>query len=172
MLFFTSDTHFTDRRVLVIDKRPFKTLEEHDAALITNWNSLVGHGDEIWHLGDFAKGDRAHVELLMNQLNGTKHLIIGNNDPVATTSAKGWASVQHYAELHVEGRHLILCHYAFRTWNQIGKGSINLHGHSHGMLKKQTRQYDVGVDAQNYRPVTLDEILPARLKKPAASAAR
>lgn len=171
-LFFTSDTHFSDRRVLVIDRRPFKTLEEHDAALIANWNAVVNQRDEVWHLGDFAKGSRAHVEDLLDQLHGTKHLIVGNNDPETTTGARGWSSVQHYAELHVEGWHLILCHYAFRTWNQIGKGSINLHGHSHGKLKKQTRQYDVGVDAHDYRPVTLEQILPARIKRPKSKTAR
>ena len=56
MLFFTSDTHFTDPRVLGIDRRPFASLAEHDAALIRLWNETVGDGDEIWHLGDFARG--------------------------------------------------------------------------------------------------------------------
>ena len=48
----------------------------------------------------------------------------------------------------------------------MSKGSINLHGHSHGMLKEQTRQYDVGVDAWDYRPVTLDIILTTRRRSP------
>jgi len=36
MLYFTSDTHFADPRVLRIDRRPFASMPEHDAALITN----------------------------------------------------------------------------------------------------------------------------------------
>ncbi|EJB06007.1 hypothetical protein Rleg9DRAFT_4907 [Rhizobium leguminosarum bv. trifolii WSM597] len=96
---------------------------------------------------------------LLARLNGRKHLIVGNNDPTTTTSSPGWESVQHYAELRHEGRHLILCHYAFRTWNQMGKKSINLHGHSHGRLKPLLRQYDVGVDGQELRPVTLELVL-------------
>ena len=35
---------------------------------------------------------------------------------------------------------LVLCHYAFRTWKNMGRGWIDLHGHSHGKLKPQTRQ--------------------------------
>jgi calcineurin-like phosphoesterase family protein len=93
------------------------------------------------------------------QLNGSKHLIIGNNDPVETTSSIGWSSVQHYAEVTIGGHHLILCHYPFRTWNQMGKKSINLHGHSHGTLKPMLRQFDVGVDPRDLHPATLDEIL-------------
>ena len=42
--FFTSDTHFGDIRVLRIDKRPFKGVPEHDAALVANWNATVAPG--------------------------------------------------------------------------------------------------------------------------------
>lgn len=157
MLYFTSDTHFADPRVLRIDRRPFASVAEHDAALIENWNEVVGADDEVWHLGDFARGPREHVEALLVRLHGRKHLVIGNNDPEATTGATGWSSVQHYAEMTIEGRLLVLCHYPFRTWNQMGKKSIDLHGHSHGRLKPLPRQYDVGVDAQGLRPVALEQ---------------
>lgn len=159
MIYFTSDTHFGDARVLRIDRRPFASMVEHDAALIDNWNRIVKPHDEVWHLGDFSAKRPGLAEGLLAQLNGTKHLIIGNNDPVATTAAAGWASVQHYVELTVDGQLLILCHYPFRTWNQMGKRSINLHGHSHGRLKPMPRQFDVGIDPQGLQPRTLSEIL-------------
>jgi calcineurin-like phosphoesterase family protein len=163
MIFFTSDTHFADRRVLLIDRRPFASMKAHDEALVELWNNHVGPEDEVWHLGDFTRGGPpGYADELLAALNGRKHLIIGNNDDEATISAKGWASVQHYAELVIDGKLLILCHYPFRTWNQIGKKSINLHGHSHGKLKPITRQYDVGVDAQDFHPVTLETILRTR----------
>jgi calcineurin-like phosphoesterase family protein len=159
MLFFTSDTHFGDTRVLRIDRRPFKTVAAHDEALIRFWNEAVKPSDELWHLGDFARGSAERVAELLAALNGRKHLIIGNNDPPTTVTAIGWASIQHYAEMTVDGQLLILCHYPFRTWNQMGKKSINLHGHSHGRLKKMPRQYDVGVDPQALRPATLQQII-------------
>jgi calcineurin-like phosphoesterase family protein len=40
----------------------------------------------------------------------------------------------------------------------MGKGSINLHGHSHGRLKPLPRQFDV-VDVWDFRPISLAEIL-------------
>lgn len=165
MLFFTSDTHFGDSRVLRIDRRPFTTIKAHDEALIAFWNETVRPQDEIWHLGDFTRGGPdGYADYLLSALNGTKHLIIGNNDDEKTISASGWVSAQHYAELTIEGRQLILCHYPFRTWNNIGRKSINLHGHSHGKLKPVTRQFDVGVDARNYRPTTLEALLSSRLR--------
>lgn len=158
-IFFTSDTHFGDPRALRIDRRPFPSLEAHDAALVANWNAVVGPDDEIWHLGDFALGPPPErIAALLAALDGTKHLVIGNNDAPETIGQPGWGSTQHYAEITVEGVHLVLCHYAFRTWNRMGTGVLNLHGHSHGKLKPATRQYDVGVDARNFRPVSLGQI--------------
>ena len=162
-VYFTSDTHFGDPRVLRIDKRPFKTLQEHDAALTARWNEVVSPADEVWHLGDFALHvDGPRIEELLAALRGRKHLITGNNDGPDTLGASGWASVQAYAEVQVDDRALVLCHYAFRTWKNMGRGWLDLHGHSHGLLKRQTRQYDVGVDVWDYRPVTLETILSTR----------
>lgn len=164
MIYFTGDTHFGDPRVLRIDRRPFENVSEHDAALVQNWNAIIGVDDDVWHLGDFISkaGD---CTKLLGMLNGRKHLIVGNNDPETTKCSTGWSSVQHYAELRDGHHHLILCHYAFRTWNQMGKGSINLHGHSHGRLKPVPRQFDVGVDAQGLSPVRLEKLLSSRPKR-------
>jgi calcineurin-like phosphoesterase family protein len=40
----------------------------------------------------------------------------------------------------------------------MARGVLNLHGHSHGRLKPQPRQVDVGVDVWDFRPVTLARI--------------
>lgn len=157
-VFFTADTHFGDARWLALARRPFASVAAMDEAMVAAWNAAVGPADTIWHLGDVARraGD---VAALLARLNGTKHLIRGNNDPPAAGEAPGWASVGDYAEIAVEGRRLVLCHYPFRSWNGQGKGTINLHGHSHGRLKPMPRQFDIGVDAQGYRPVTLDDLV-------------
>lgn len=159
--FFTSDTHFGDHRVLNLYPRPFADVAEMDAELIRRWNSRVGPEDDVWHLGDFARTARRATDIL-SQLQGVKHLIVGNNDP-APRGVAGWASVAAYAEIEVDGKKLVLCHYPFRSWNGQHKGALNLHGHSHGRLKPLPRQFDVGVDVRDYRPVTLEELLaPAR----------
>ena len=155
---FTSDTHFGDHRTLNIGKRPFASVAAMDEALVANWNAAVGEGDEVWHLGDVARRG-ADVPGLLDRLHGTKHLIRGNNDPTATLAAPGWASVRDYGELELDGVFLVLCHYPFRRWNRQGRGAVNLHGHSHGRLKPVPRQIDVGVDARDYRPLTLAELL-------------
>ena len=132
---------------------------------MANWNETVGPDDEVWHLGDFALGPPPErLAELLSGLNGRKHLIIGNNDGPATLALPGWASVQHYAELVLEGTALVLCHYPFRTWNRMGRGVLDIHGHSHGKLKPVPRQFDVGVDVFDLRPADLPTVLASRKK--------
>jgi len=157
-LFFTADTHFGDHRTINIWRRPFATTAEMDALIIERWNANVGPQDQVWHLGDVSRR-ASDVPDLLSRLNGIKHLVRGNNDPEDTATASGWASVQDYAELEVDGRKLELCHYPFRSWNGQSRGAINLHGHSHGRLKPIPRQYDVGVDVHEFAPVTLTQLI-------------
>jgi calcineurin-like phosphoesterase family protein len=165
-IFFTGDSHFGDHRTINIWKRPFASVAEMDGVLIDAWNAAVAPGDEVWHLGDFAR-KASDVPALLARLHGTKHLLRGNNDPAATLQAPGWASVADYRELELEGTLLVLCHYPFRSWNGQHRRALNLHGHSHGRLKPIPRQYDVGVDVWSWRPVTLAQILAGPRSRPA-----
>ena len=61
-------------------------------------------------------------------------------------------------EISVQDRRLVLCHYAFRSWNGMSKGTLNLHGHSHGRLKPLPRQTDVGVDVWDFRPIAVGQV--------------
>ena len=162
-IFFTSDTHFGHGGALGLYRRPFASVAAMNEGLIERWNATVGSDDVVWHLGDFAIRQPAAVAAeLLARLHGRKNLITGNNDPEATTGLEAWKSVQPYVEVMVEGVSLVLCHYPFRSWRGMGKGWINLHGHCHGRLKPQPRQFDVGVDVWDFRPISLREILASR----------
>jgi calcineurin-like phosphoesterase family protein len=165
-IFFTSDTHFGHGGALGLYRRPFASVAAMNHALVERWNKTVGPDDEIWHLGDFAirQPDTVVAELL-GRLGGEKHLVTGNNDPPATTGQQAWTSVQPYAEITVDGFFLVLCHYPFRSWRHMNKGAVNLHGHCHGRMKPQRRQFDVGVDVWDFRPVTMAEIVASRSRR-------
>jgi len=139
--------------------------------MIDHWNAVIKPEDEVWHLGDFAvRQSPERVASLLRELHGAKHLVAGNNDNAAVTNCPVWRSVQLYAELVVDGSKLVLCHYPFRTWRDSSKGAINLHGHSHGRLKPLPRQFDVGVDAWNFRPVQLRDIIAKTSRRRAGPA--
>lgn len=163
--FFTADTHFGDHRVLNLHRRPFTSAAEMDQSLTERWNRVVRPDDEVWHLGDFARSLRVAEEVL-SSLNGRKHLLRGNNDPAGVELLGGWVGVYDYRELMAEEETLlVLCHYPFRSWNGQHRRSINLHGHSHGRLKALPRQIDVGVDAQDFSPVTLEQAVGQRAQR-------
>jgi calcineurin-like phosphoesterase family protein len=158
-VWFTADTHFGHGGALALYRRPFASVAAMDAAMVARWNETVQADDEVWHLGDFAlRTGAAACAVLLRSLNGRKHLVTGNNDPPEIAGLSEWASVQAYAEITVDAHRLVLCHYAFRTWNGMAKGALNLHGHSHGRLKKLPRQADVGVDCSGFRPIALHQL--------------
>jgi len=162
-IYFTSDTHFGHGGALGLYRRPFASVAAMNEALLARWYETVGPEDTVWHLGDFAIRQRPPVVAdLLARLNGRKHLVAGNNDPPATRGLAVWESVQSYLEIEADGVGMVLCHYPFRSWRGMGKGWVNLHGHSHGRLKPLPRQFDVGVDVWSFRPVTLSEILHSR----------
>jgi calcineurin-like phosphoesterase family protein len=162
-VWFTADTHFGHAGARSLYHRPFPTIAAMDTAMAERWNQTVGPDDEVWHLGDFAlRTSAAAAGALLRSLNGRKHLVTGNNDPPEIAALPEWASVQAYAEVTVETYRLVLCHYAFRTWSGMAKGTLNLHGHSHGRLKPLPRQTDVGVDCWDFRPIAVHQVRGAR----------
>ena len=155
---FTSDNHFGHKNIIHHCSRPFVSTAEMDAVMVANWNALVQPDDNVWHIGDFCyKSSRAPADHLQ-RLNGHKHLIWGNHDSDQSRSAPGWASSQAYAEITVDDQRMVLFHYALRTWRWIGRGAIHVFGHSHGRLLGDRQSCDVGVDAWDFRPVSLSEI--------------
>ena len=83
-ILLTADPHFGHRKILQYCNRPFANVSEMDEALITNWNSVVSHTDEIHVVGDFAFTCTMEYALsIIKRLNGTKHLVTGNHDALA-----------------------------------------------------------------------------------------
>ena len=171
-VYFTADTHFGHAAARALYRRPFASVAEMDEALVARWNETVGPDDEVWHLGDFVvrRGAAEAAAALLARLNGRKRLVIGNNDQPAVAALPGWsAPAVHYAEVEADGVGVVLCHYAFRTWRNAARGWVNLHGHSHARLRPPLpRQADVGVDAHDFRPVTLAQAFGTRRRRPRA----
>jgi calcineurin-like phosphoesterase family protein len=161
MIWFTSDTHWGHANILKYDNRPFASIEEHDEALVANWNRVVRPGDVVYHLGDVAWYHQViNVEVLLGRLHGTKILILGNHDEKTVKRATGWAKVTPYHEISVNGQKIVLFHYRMVVWNRSHHGSWALHGHSHGTLpvNLQARTFDVGTMCWNYHPISYEQV--------------
>lgn len=157
-IFVTSDTHFNHVNIINYCHRPFSGVDEMNAAIEHNWNSIVDEQDTIIHLGDFAMADRKSSFPILERLKGNKILVKGNHDEKSIYQHPAWSEVVDYKEIKLEGYRFVLCHYPFISWKGLQHGSINVHGHCHGMLPRTKQQIDVGVDCFNFTPVELLEI--------------
>jgi len=61
---------------------------------------------------------------------------------------------------------VVVCHYAMRVWPKSHYNSWQLYGHSHGRLGGIGKQYDIGVDNNNFYPVSFNEICEIMQNKP------
>lgn len=81
MLWFTSDTHFGDERLMDYNIRNFNNVDEMNETIIKKWNTVVSPEDAVYHLGDFTlKIEQDYIKNLVSQLNGNIFLVKGNHD--------------------------------------------------------------------------------------------
>jgi calcineurin-like phosphoesterase family protein len=172
----TSDTHFFHENILKYCNRPFGSIEEMNEGLVKNWNSVVKPDDHVYHLGDFCFGnvEKWNWCLEPGRLNGHIHLILGNHDPDRVfrpgTMLERFDSIEFQNILIMEGWTVILNHFPLASFsNNLDHKVMQLLGHIHSgpdgignvMLegnKLQWNQYDVGVDNNNYTPVSWAQI--------------
>jgi calcineurin-like phosphoesterase family protein len=156
-------THFNHAGILAF--RPqYKTVREMNDGLIERWNSVVRQKDTIYHLGDFAFSVGAwgdDLDGIFLRLNGHKHLLVGNHDEKNKKVLRlPWESVEMLrSKLKGEnGERATLCHYPLESWRGSWNGSLMLHGHCHGNLKRKLpHRFDVGVECFD-TPVRLEAL--------------
>lgn len=183
MIFFTSDLHLGHIGAIDFSHRPFSNIEMMNDVLIQNINETVEEKDDLWILGDFAyKLGKDEVRIMRNRIKCRHvHLVKGNHDK-DYSGDDIFQSVQDYKELKTKYGRFILFHYPILEWNAGHYGSVHLHGHIHSTGEYNTinlreryckrfawghslsdedlrlRIYDVGVDANDYKPISLEEI--------------
>lgn len=168
MIYFTADTHFSHKNVLKYEDRPFTTIEEMDSKLIENWNRRVQDSDDIYILGDLLFGNGSDAETTIKRLNGRKHLIRGNHDSFLKGSFDKslFVWIKDYYVLRHEKQKFVMFHYPIAVWDCKHHGAIHLYGHVHSnkdnhhpLLVDLEGAYNVGVDVNNYEPISIDEVL-------------
>ena len=185
-IWFTSDTHFEHAKIIEYCKRPFKNKDEMTEALIKNWNDLVGPDDIVFHLGDFSWGGSAAWNDVLNRLNGHIHLVLGNHDMknIRQGYIDKFESVSFQKLIYIDNRGVYLNHYPFLCYGGSYRGKDaywQLFGHVHTCKKNleglsdaevkeilgkdeyrmkylMPTQYDVGVDNNDYKPVSWQQV--------------
>lgn len=170
MEWFSSDLHFGHNKDFIYQARGFNSIEEHDKAIVDNWNSIVDEDDDVYLLGDLMlNSDDAGIQNLI-QLNGNIHtIIIGNHDTnnrIKLYIEKLNPRYVSHADLLKSGKwRFYMSHYPTITFNfdddKIHQHLINLFGHTHQkdlFYNDNPYMYNVGMDAHDMFPVSLDTI--------------
>ena len=175
-IWFTSDLHFGHRNILKFCARPWKSIEEMNEGLIKNWNSVVGKDDIIFNLGDFAFAPDRKWKEILKRLNGHHYLILGNHDITRWPGDKImelFDGVSNQMILKIDGRTVYLNHYPYLcfggAWRKPENAVYQLFGHTHSgpncrgtdtdrLVNLFPYQYDVGVDNNNYTPVSWQQV--------------
>ena len=178
-IFFVSDNHYGHSNIIGFCKRPFENVEEMDKKLIENWNNKVPKDGIVFHLGDFAWGGFNFWKKIREQLNGDIILIKGNHDiKNLTPQAVGlFKDVTQQLRIEIEGRKIWLNHFPLLcysgTYRDLQGLEYNLFGHTHlsNHLSRNngkdcercfnnlfSTQYDVGVDFNEFAPISWYEV--------------
>lgn len=164
MKFFTSDNHFNHKNIIEYESRPFANVALMDETMIRNWNDRVGDKDEVYILGDFLLGNGKIANKILEQLKGRKYLIKGNHDSFLKYKDFDRSHFEWIKDYHVikqDKRKIVLFHYPIQRWESCHYGSIHLYGHIHSnKLQCQPKNaYNVGVDANDFEPKTLEDLI-------------
>lgn len=169
---YTADTHFGHENVMKFCDRPFASVEEMDATLLTNLTDRVGQEDDLWIIGDFAYGpkseDAGYLLSIFEQLPGArKHLIVGNHDREPTLKLP-WDTIAPLVELR-DGplkQANTLCHYPMITWNHARRSALQLFGHVHNNWLGSRNSINLGVDVWDFAPVQYSDVAARASKLP------
>lgn len=194
---WTSDTHFNHDRDFIYKPRGYSDVKSHDEGLIKRWNENVKETDTVFHLGDFycCSNKSSDVLNVLRQLNfDTLYLIWGNHPAsvkqlyqeelesqygvkdieiyplIKNIGLKKVIFIGFYSEIYLNGQHICMSHFSYRTWHKNNKGSWMLCGHSHSNDNginpdfQESKILDIGID--NFgKPISFKDIGKIMSKK-------
>lgn len=81
-----------------------------------------------------------------------------------------FTTVQNYLELKIDKQVIVLSHFPIQEWYEMDRNSIHLHGHCHHKLDSDDlnlyyKRMDVGIDWEEFRPYSLEEIIQIMTKR-------
>ena len=161
IIYFTADYHLSHKNIIKYCNRPFKTIDEMNAIILDNLVKNIVPGDMLYILGDLTFDKKIAKDFFELLKDAEIHFVVGNHDSsqVIKICQKYCASVSRLKNIIIEDQPITLCHYAMRVWDKSHFNSWQLYGHSHGNLDDIGKQYDVGVDVNNFLPVPFAKII-------------
>lgn len=161
---FTADPHFDHARIITLANRPFHNVEEMNESLVNSYNTHVKTTDTLYILGDFGWGDANSLKYWRERIKCENiHFIWGNHDKILKSNQRLTKSLFKTFEAEwigdIQGQQIHMYHFPILEWNQFFRDSWHLYGHVHNNRKHPDGflGHDVGVDANNYVPISFEQ---------------
>ena len=162
-VYFIADLHLAHENMAV--HRGFENAAHMFEYIKLQWNSKVRKGDIVYILGDLTMEKRGPLELL-DELNGTKIVILGNHDRPQDTPFILKHCIKVSGMMSYKG--MILTHCPIHPMELKGRFSKNIHGHIHEKAVKKKlfgifpvvdkRDVCVSCEHADYTPKSLEEL--------------
>lgn len=150
-IFLFSDPHFGHTNMAL--KRGFKSVEEHDEYIVSQWNKTLTKRDVCWILGDITM-EKDNYSIL-DRLNGIKKIVLGNHDQ--PQHVKSLLNHVNYVCGMFKLDNYILTHCPIHE-SEINRFKGNIHGHVHEDTINHPKYFNMSAEAINYTPVQLTKI--------------
>ena len=167
---WTADLHFGHANIIKYTNRPYPDVHTMNESLVYNWNRKVKSDDLVYIVGDFcfknSKGGKEGEGLTnkpqyyINRLNGIKVFVKGNHD-----RNNGLKTCIEKISIRHGNFHILMVH---DPKNCDMNFPLHICGHVHEKWKfnraiedstgRITDFINVGVDVNNFMPVTWEEI--------------
>ncbi|MDM8535036.1 phosphoesterase [Clostridiaceae bacterium HSG29] len=155
MIYLISDSHFHHQKIIQYTNRNFQSVEEMNEHMIERWNKTVSNKDTIYHLGDFAFGNKEQISEIVDRLNGRKILIKGNH---CKKSSKWYMECGFDVALDsgvILDEYYLLTH---KPIHNIPYPFYSIAGHTHDKILNIDRHFNVSVELLKYKPILFNKI--------------
>jgi len=184
-IWLRSDDHFGHQNIIKYTDRPYPHTDAMDSDFIRRHNALVDPDDIVIDTGDLALGNIDASLACAAALNGRKFLIPGNHDRVSKAGRNKPAYIEKFipryeaagytvlpeagVTIDIRGVRFALSHYPYAgdhterdrhvEFRPADEGLPLLHGHIHTLRRTEGRMFNVGVDVNDFAPVSEEQIL-------------
>lgn len=164
MRYLTSDTHFNHQNIFgpdgfVSTRVHFKTVQEMNETIITNWNAKITQHDTVIHAGDLGINIKPpEMFEILKQLHGNIWILLGNHDSLSKmikylknhnylyNGQPKFTFFEVGIRIKYNKKVFYITHYPLAIGDQR-PGIRNFCGHIHDDTTRGANQLNIGVDS-------------------------
>lgn len=177
-IWFMGDCHIGHTNILHLGKgRPFSSVKEMENKIVSNINNKIKVTDILIFLGDTCFGSDKDVKDFLSRINCKTIIEVKGNH--SKNGLRHFTLLVNQLTLTIMKQLVIVSHYPYKKpwykrsfkkcdWDKRrpkNKGHFLIHGHSHSSIKNNGKSINVCVDAWDFQPVSINDIIKIMQKE-------